>query len=124
MNLKTRISLERQILRATAKLLKANGFFMILNDGEENCQKEPTDSVPIIMKSAMSTDMDHLKAYQLTDPANPTSTCFNGRYQRIGVIDFVYGNDGWDVIADYSVALEPQMQEIQKLGDKLCDRYN
>ena len=28
----------------------------------------------------------------------------------------VYGNDGWDVIADYNVSLEPLLEPINKLA--------
>ena len=33
----------------------------------------------------------------------------------------VYGNDGYDVIADYASDLEPLMVKPQALADKLCD---
>jgi hypothetical protein len=39
--------------------------------------------------------------------------------QRLGWMRFIYGNDGWDVLADYTVNLEPLMPAVNELTDKL-----
>jgi hypothetical protein len=34
-----------------------------------------------------------------------------------GWVRFVYGNDGWDVVSDYTTNLEPHMKNADKLAD-------
>ncbi len=38
---------------------------------------------------------------------------------QIGWVRFIYGNDGWDVISDYTTNLEPVMKLVQPLIDRL-----
>ena len=41
-------------------------------------------------------------------------------YTRIGWVRFIYGNEGWDVISDYSTSLGELgiMKEAEKLADE------
>lgn len=43
---------------------------------------------------------------------------FNVGGKRLGWCEFVYGNDGYDVISDYSTNLEPYMVEANRVSDK------
>ena len=38
-----------------------------------------------------------------------------GDYERLGWVKLVYGNDGWDVICDYTVPLEEQGHIVKSL---------
>jgi hypothetical protein len=37
----------------------------------------------------------------------------------VGWVRFVFGNDGWDVISDYSLNIEPLIQRALDMGDKI-----
>jgi hypothetical protein len=64
----------------------------------------------------MSVDEETLCVYKKqNNEINP--------FEAIGSVFFVYGNDGWDVIADYSVSLEEQMDIINKFIEEKQSKY-
>lgn len=108
---KLRIELERKIARAFVKQALAAGFRIEIDNGEE--RTGPLDTVSSVLGKMFQTDEDwvYLKHktidWMLTDGA--------------GWVRFVYGNDGWDVISDYTTNLEGLMGEANKISEKYSD---
>lgn len=91
--------IEKLIAREVIKTLLAAGKTLSVFDGEEVTLKRSTDQTAI--EAAMfTTDEDYL----LID--GPSMS------QNKGWVRFIYGNDGWDVINDYSTNLEPILGPI------------
>lgn len=106
-----RQNVELAILRATVNALLKNGFTLSVFDGEEDLlikgESEGSKDKKAIFDALFNTDEDYLNAWK------------DGRI--FGWVRFVYGNDGWDVISDYTTNLEPYIGEgtaVQKLIDK------
>lgn len=98
-----RIATEKAVIRAFVKTALADGCAISVYDGEAYALKKSTN-VTEIMKAIMSTDEDRLNVWK------------DGK--QIGWVYLVYGNDGWDVINDYTTNLEPLMADCIKVQDK------
>ncbi|EJD3148827.1 hypothetical protein M1V18_004400 [Salmonella enterica] len=110
MNVETRQRIERQIAKATAERLIAAGYKVAVFDGEEIALQKTTD-VPAIVGAMFSTDEDYLFVYLAEGD------------ESIGFVRFIYGNDGWDVINDYTTNLEDSLKAVNELADKLEREY-
>lgn len=107
--LKQRINLEKRIARTIVEDALAAGFSLnVHNGGDVHELKAPTTDKKTILNIMFKTDEEHLLVYNSS----------NG--QRIGWVYFVYGNDGWDVVSDYTTNLEP----IMKRADKIADQHS
>ena len=106
-SVKMRQEVERKIADKVIECILAKGFLIQVNDGEEDCTGRIED--PAAISSAMySTDEDILYVY-----LNETVKF------AIGYVHFIYGNDGYDVIHDYTTNLE----EIIKPANDIADSY-
>lgn len=77
------------------------------NGGDE--EGKQSSSKQVILEEMFQTDEDILFIYK------PEA----GTKQSASWAKFIYGNDGWDVISDYTVDLEPLMQgEVERLQDE------
>ena len=87
----------------------AQGYQVSVNDGEAWVVKRSTDS-KAIMAALFSTDEDYIRIRK------------DGEQSSVGTFTLIYGNDGWDVIADwsYSVETEAVMQRIQRGASELA----
>ena len=65
-----------------------------------------------IMKEAFDADDCHIFVHDADGP-----TIENGLLIADGWVYCVYGNDGWDVISDYTTNLEPLMTEAFKISN-------
>lgn len=110
MNVQERQRIERRIATAAAKGLIADGYRVAVFDGEE-IVLPATDDVSAVLAAMFSTDEDHFFVYP--DEGG----------QRVGWVQFVYGNDGWDVIADHTTNLESSLQAATELADELERRH-
>jgi hypothetical protein len=110
-DLRLRLLTERTIVRSAVLELFGQGFQLRLHDGEEFVDGAIAPSS--IMSSIMSTDEDRLVVYSQPTDASVKRTC--------GEVDFFYGNDGWDVLADNSVFLEDYLKQTSALIDKLSE---
>lgn len=90
MNLKTRIKIEKAIVKAIVTNAIELGYTVSVYDGEEWCLRR-SDDVKTIIAATFSTDLDCLCFREKTDEA-----------KRVGTVQLVYGNDGFDVISDYT----------------------
>lgn len=104
MNTENRIKLERKIVRKAVKDLLAKYSTISVNDGEIWVLKRSTDLTEV-MKALFSTDEDSIAVYDASG-------------NRQGSVYFVYGNDGYDVIADYSIGLEDALKGANELAAK------
>jgi hypothetical protein len=110
MNLETRIRIEKQIVRRIVHSALVRGWSVSVYDGEE---WTVTKSVNLkeILNATFTTDEDVLR--------------FHDADGVVGVVTLVYGNDGWDVVADHTAddRIDDLMKPINELSDKLCLRY-
>ena len=83
-----RIRTEGRICAALIDAVLAKGATISINNGEEYSVKRSTDKTAI-MAGMFETDSDTLLAR-------------DAEGERLGWWDLVYGNDGYDVISDYS----------------------
>ena len=104
MSIKARIELEKRIVREIAKAALEKGWTASVYDGEEWALRISSD-LSAIMAAIYSTDEDQLI---LRDADG----------KRMGWIRLVYGNDGWDVINDYSTALEEFLKPINNFAEE------
>jgi hypothetical protein len=93
---------EKRIAEQCARDLIAAGFTVVVDDGEE--WSKPFATAKEIVEAMFSTDEDFLIPYK------------DGKKQ--GWVRFIYGNDGPDVINDYTVNLEPVLAKTFALADK------
>ena len=109
MDIETRILIEKEIVEKAACCLIEAGYLVEVFDGEEVAQPATTDMEQI--KAALyTTDEDYLRAV-------------DGKGKRVGWVRMIYGNDGWDVISDYTTNLEDVLQEATALSERLEEQY-
>ena len=106
MNPSIRMGIEQQIIRRAVTDILGKGYKISLYDGGEFTVKRSTD-LNLILNATQTTDRDMLKVYDGD--------------ALIGTIILIYGNDGHDVIADYSLSLEEVLQGASLLADELAD---
>lgn len=111
MSVKARQHIEREIAkRVILELLKV-GFWISVYNGEEEGPRRRL--APLLVGELMATDVDCLMVYE-KEKGGPV----------FGWVRLIYGNDGWDVINDYTTSLEgwigegtPVEKEISKWED-------
>lgn len=84
-----RQAIERRIIERLVTDAIAAGFAVSVDDGGETTVKRSRDLAEI-MAAVMTTDEDHLHIHRQ-----------DSRY-AFGWVRLIYGNDGWDVIADHT----------------------
>ena len=104
---KKRQNIEKAVIRAFVKSALADGCDISVYDGEAYALKRSTDQTKI-MAAIMSTDEDRLDVWKGD--------------KMIGWALLIYGNDGWDVICDYTTNLEPLMADCNAVADKHMNR--
>ena len=102
-----RIRVEQKIARKLIDIVLAKGYNISVNDGEEWVLLR-SQSVKAICDAMMTTDEDKWQIRR-TDQ------------MPVGKVWFVYGNDGYDVVSDYSdnPDMEEIMAELKVYVDKL-----
>lgn len=120
--IRLRILLERAVIRkAVHDILAAKpegGRYVVsVYDGEEIAVLHSTDLLAV-MAEIGACDEEYLHLYFKPDTASVPM-------RRVGWAMLVYGNDGWDVIADHTdtPAMEDLLAGASQLGDELseCD---
>lgn len=110
MSVKMRQRVERIIARRLVMdAIRAGYALNVNNGGEDDELKEPSTSVREVMAAMMGADDDRVHVYVKSD---------SSVWIHFGWVWFVYGNDGYDVISDYTVNLEPIMTGADALADK------
>jgi hypothetical protein len=98
-----RIAGERAVGRRVVRDLLAAGYTLTVGNGGEEPEIKNSTSFKAVSNAMMLTDEEHLIARK------------NG--ERSWVF-FVYGNDSWEVICDYTTDLE----DVLKGAFAVCDR--
>lgn len=107
-DLAKRIMTERRICSALIKQVLADGHALSVFDGEEWTVDNSRDAA-VIRHALFTTDGDELVVSDLAK-------------KRIGWFSLIYGNDGYDVISDYTAndycqsvwdRLEPMITKIE-----------
>ena len=104
MNVDQRQRIDQEIARAAATGVIEAGYSISVFDSEEIVLKRSTN-VERIVEAMFSTDEDYFYAYR------PEET------ERAGYVHFVYGNEGWKVISDNSLSLEPALEAATALSE-------
>jgi hypothetical protein len=108
---------ERKIALAAVDALLAAGYSLGVNDGEEITLALSKDR-KAIAGALFTTDEDYLYIYEASRKAS--------KDKRPDMwVRLVYGNDGWDVICDYSHAstLDKYLAEGSEVA-KMIDHYS
>ncbi len=97
---------EKVLARETAKALIDAGYFISIDIGEDTLAISLSRNVNDLLSVMFQTDDELMCVYDRA-----------GNY--LGWVRFVYGNDGWDVINDYTTNLEPILEKVNLLADRL-----
>lgn len=103
-----RQQIEKLIVEQAIDELLEQGFWLSVNDGEE--ESEITNDRAKVIDAIMNTDNDYLNVHQCSNPPQESI---------IGWVSFVYGNDGYDVMSDYTTNLEDHLKKTQALANKI-----
>lgn len=101
---------EQQIARQCIADLLAAGYELTIGNGGNNFEIPWTKDGEAVFAAMFQTDEEHLYARELTTKANPVKWWW---------VFFVHGNDGYDVISDYSSSLEEVLTNTNALVEKL-----
>lgn len=101
-----RIDIERQIVTCIVETAILKGYLVSVYDGEAYPIKKSTDKAAIV-KELFACDEEYL-------------IIRDQHSGKIGTIDLIYGNDGWDVISNYSW-VEEGAKNTEKLMKELID---
>lgn len=112
--IRTRILIERAIIRRAVRdiLASHDGAYCIsVNDGEDWPVKRSRD-LDEIMADIGQCDEESIRIRKVDSPSGSVSS---------GNVYFVYGNDGWDVIADHtdSLLVTELLAGANELADEL-----
>ncbi len=102
---RARHNIEVRIVKSLVKELLADGFWLAVDDGGEELAQKPTDNKKKILDALINTDEDYLMVHEA-----------GVKGERIGWVRLVYGNDGWDVICDYTCNLEDEKHITETLA--------
>ena len=103
-----RLRMEKRIVKSLVNELSANGLLMTVDtvDHGEGDEIDRTGDVKKVLPVLLQCDEENLRVYS-------SEGCF------MGVFNLVYGNDGYDVISDYTMQLEQYIPETLALIEKL-----
>jgi hypothetical protein len=116
MSVKMRQEVERKIATAAIDAILAAGFAISIDNGGDEYELAHSTDKDTILKSMFLADEDRL----FVEPLETKKGTRRGNSPWFGWLYLVYGNDGWDVISDYTVNLEKYVgtgSEAQKLSD-------
>ena len=108
-SVKVRKMVERRIASCFIKEALKAGYTINLNNGGDTDEIVDSTSLRAILRAMFATDDEKLHLFKA------------GKY--VGWVYFVYGNDGYDVISDYTCNLEVLMGPVDQLSDKLAEKY-
>ena len=111
MSVKMRQIVEREIATSVVKTLLKAGFALSVDNGDNNGDEfeiANSRSKKTVLEKMFQTDEE--RVYAIKDG------------KLFGWVYFVYGNDGWDVISDYTVNLEKYIGE-GTVTDRVINKY-
>ncbi len=108
MSVKMRQEVERKIAEALIQEALDAGYSISVNNGGDDDEIDPSTKKDVILNAMFATDEEHLFFY-------------DEEGKRKGWVFLVYGNDGWDVISDYTTNLGHVMNEANKISEHYSD---
>lgn len=110
MKLEIRQMIEKKIFSKVVKTALEKGYALSVFDGEEYPIKE-SYKYSDIMAEFGATDDEYLVIHDVD--------------KKIGWVRFIYGNDGYDVISDYTYneTMEYLLEPAEQLANKLENQY-
>lgn len=108
MNIEQRIAIEKRIVKKVVEDALAAGYDVSVHNGGDDYEYTGTDKKRIL-EELFACDEEWLCLHK------------NGKY--VGQVYFIYGNDGYDVICDYSVSLNDVLKGANELANKLANQY-
>lgn len=100
-----RNKMEEQIALLVVILMLGAGYTVLVDNGGDEDEHEK-----IVVAS------DAAGKLRLTDSDMLIAVGANG--DPVGWVQLVYGNSGYDTLADYTTNLEPLLMAVHELGDK------
>ena len=102
MTVKTRQKIERQIAAQVVKDALTAGYEIRIDNGGDEMEPRTEQTQEAILADMFATDEEHLFFFK------------DGK--KIGWVFFVYGNDGFDVISDYTTNLESMLTKAHEVA--------
>lgn len=109
MKLETRIQMEQRIARKVVRGLLEAGYELNIDNGGDDWEIAWSRDFDTVVCAMFATDDEYL-------------VCRKEDEQK-GWVRFIYGNQGWEVINDYTVNLEPILEPINQYCDRLSELY-
>lgn len=109
-NVCNRLAIERDIVTKLVDALLAKGYVLHVNDGERSYPGTTADRATVLEQLG-EVDDEHIEV------ATPN---VEGKPKRVGWVRLVYGNDGWDVISDYTMNLEDVLKPVMDYADTMA----
>lgn len=107
MTIQERQAIEREIVGAVVRAALDAGYEVAVDNGEE--EFKPSADADTIMSRLFTVDEEYLRMYR------------NG--VQAGWVLLVYGNDGYDVVCDYTTGAQSNMAPLMVEAEKLADKY-
>jgi hypothetical protein len=105
-------SMERQVIKALVNEAFKRGFTKIIIDNGGDAGEDITcTNTKEVMASIRQTDEEHMF---FVHPDNP----------KMSWVFLVYGNDGYDVIADHSTSLDELIETLDPLTIRLEAQFH
>ena len=104
--LQNRINVEKAITTVLVTDLLRVGYSLSVYDGGETTVRQSLVAKEVL-DALMTTDEDTITVFK------------DGAFQ--GAVQLIYGNDGYDVIADYSVSLEADLAHVSDFSENLAE---
>ena len=105
-------NVEKTIVEKVVTDLLATGYAITLVYGDEDSDIKQCTDAATILAGLHQCDEEVLLVY-------PATT--HDRFNWVGWVKFIYGNDGYDVIADYTLSLEAVLAGAEALADQLAN---
>jgi hypothetical protein len=99
-----RVRVEREIATAAVRSAVQYGYTFGIDNGD--AEEIRTSTEEKTLAAMFQTDDERLYLYS------------GGQAKPVGWVYFVYGNDGWDVISDYTVNLEELLTAAHAVSAK------
>jgi hypothetical protein len=115
MNVENRQKLERNIVETIIQDAIKAGYLITIDNGGDDFEFPPTNDFNVLSKAIMATDDEFI---YLFTPENASKYSYSNYFAWVFV---VYGNDGWDVVCDYTTNLD--RTDILSNANKLADSY-
>lgn len=115
--IRARQTMERAVIRHACTALIAAGCYLRVDNGEELVTPH-TNKLNEVMDAIMQTDEEHIHVYKRHGVVHKKH---GFEFNKLGWIFLVYGNAGWEVIADHTVSLGELLASTDAYTDQLAD---